>query len=75
MASLAPPLKHIPFTETGDDGRDYVGNPWYDWALRIAQAHAGGVTATVTLAKITGGGTDGSLTIVNGRITAVVQPT
>lgn len=75
MASLAPPPKHIPFTEVGANGRDYVGNPWYDWALRIAQAHAGGVTTTVTLAKVTALGTDGSLTIVNGRITAVVQPT
>ena len=34
-----------------------------------------GYTGTVTLAKITGGGTDGSLTVVNGLITAVTAPT
>lgn len=70
MANLAPPPKSYPVV--ADDGR--AEPPWYDWALRVAQA-SGGVSTTVTLAKITGGGTDGSLTIVDGRITAVVQPT
>jgi hypothetical protein len=34
-----------------------------------------GVTGAVTLAKVTGGGTDGSLTFTNGIITAFVAPT
>lgn len=32
-------------------------------------------SGTVALAKITGGGTDGSITVVNGAITAYVAPT
>lgn len=34
-----------------------------------------GITATVSLAKITAGGVDGSLTVKNGIITGVVNPT
>lgn len=41
----------------------------------LQAASAAGYTGTVTLAKITGGGTDGSLTITNGLITAVTAPT
>lgn len=36
---------------------------------------APGITGTVTLAKLTGGGTNGSITFVKGLITAVVTPT
>lgn len=41
----------------------------------LQTAFAAGYTGTVTLAKITGGGTNGSLTITNGLITAVTAPT
>lgn len=41
----------------------------------LQAASAAGYTGTVTLAKITGGGADGSLTIVNGLITAAIAPT
>ena len=34
-----------------------------------------GITTTVTLAKLTGGGSNGSLTITKGIITAVTNPT
>lgn len=34
-----------------------------------------GVSGTVALAKLTGGGNNGSLTIANGVITKIVQPT
>jgi hypothetical protein len=34
-----------------------------------------GISATVALAKITAGGTDGSLTVANGIITAYTAPT
>lgn len=36
---------------------------------------APGITGTVTLAKITGGGANGSLTFTKGIITAVTNPT
>lgn len=70
MLSLTPPPRNYSAVALEDGTMEPA---WYDWTLRVAQD--GGATATVTLAKITGGGTDGSLTIVNGRITAVVQPT
>ncbi len=43
--------------------------------LSAAQLPAAGISGTVALAKITGGGSDGSLTFVNGQITAKVDPT
>jgi hypothetical protein len=68
---LPPPRLY----EVVDPSDGQATNPWYDWALRVGQTLNSGISVTVTLAKITGGGTDGSLTIVNGLITAVVQPT
>ena len=41
----------------------------------LQAALAAGVSGTVTLAKITGGGANGSLTVVGGIITAIVNPT
>ena len=73
--SVDPPLKHTPFTENLPDGSQKVTNFWYDWALNLALLFKSGVTTTVPLAKLTGGGTAGSLTIVKGVITSVVEPT
>jgi hypothetical protein len=36
---------------------------------------ASGFSGTVPLAKLTGGGANGSITVQNGLITAVVEPT
>lgn len=44
-------------------------------ALLKAMAYGSGLTTTVVLAKITGGGTDGSLTFTNGLLTSKVDPT
>lgn len=41
----------------------------------IQAALAAGATGTVPLAKITGGGANGSLTVTKGIITAIVNPT
>ncbi len=41
----------------------------------VQAAFASGFSGTVTLAKLTGGGANGSLTVVNGLITAVTAPT
>jgi len=43
--------------------------------LSTGQLPPSGFSGTVPLAKITVGGTDGSLTATNGLITAVVNPT
>jgi len=70
--SLIPPPRLYEVVDLVDG---QATNPWYDWTLRVGQLLSTGASATVPLAKITGGGTDGSLTIVNGLITSVVQPT
>lgn len=41
----------------------------------FANPLAGGASGTVTLAALTGGGTQGSLTVTNGLITGIVNPT
>jgi hypothetical protein len=45
------------------------------WLLSVAGALSGGVTATIPLAKITSGGTDGALVVRNGLIVQITQPT
>lgn len=52
-----------------------MSEPWFTWLLDVKRRLSPGLTATVTLAKLTGGGTNGSLTFVNGILTAVTQPT
>jgi hypothetical protein len=53
-----------------------------DWSIVINRPTTiagygitGGITDTVALAKITGGGANGSLTVVDGLITAYTPPT
>jgi hypothetical protein len=41
----------------------------------LAAAVANGITTTITTAKLTGGGTDGSMTFVNGILTASTPAT
>jgi len=41
----------------------------------VQEQLAQGVSGIVTLAKITGGGMNGSLTVTNGLITGIVEPT
>lgn len=70
----APPHFRDVFTELADGTRQ-VDQGWHDWFLDISRTLSSGASTTVPLAKITGGGADGSLTITNGIITAVTQPT
>lgn len=72
MQTLNPPPKTTPFSdpETG-----VTSNAWYSWALDVARFQASGVSGTFTLAKITGGGSPGSVTFTNGLITGFVAPT
>lgn len=43
--------------------------------VTFANPLSGGVSGTVSLAKLTGGGTNGSLTVANGLITNITNPT
>jgi hypothetical protein len=73
MAFRDPPHNRNLFVEV--DGRYFVDQDWFRWFMSVAEFARLGITTTVTLAKITGPGTNGSLTIVNGLITSVTQPT
>jgi len=46
-------------------------NPWWTWFSGLSK----GISTTVDLAPLTGAGTQGTLTVVNGIITAYTPPT
>lgn len=49
---------------------------WLNGVYNILKGTIGiGFTGTVTIAKLTGGGTNGTLTYTNGVVTHVVPPT
>lgn len=56
------------------DTAGIVSPAWFDWFFSLARA-VNGADGTVTLAKITPGGTDGSLVIQAGRIVTINPPT
>lgn len=77
---LNPP----PFTSAiAEDPKDrlkttVVTAVWKQWFLTLAQyinSGNGGYTGTVALAKLTSGGANGSLTVVDGIITEYTAPT
>ena len=68
--------------------QDHLGTPhvgymfslqWDGWFKKLANSInsniAAGYTGTISLAKLTSTGTNGSITVVNGVITAVTEPT
>jgi hypothetical protein len=63
-----PPAGYSLLTKTAGGLYLWDGEDWYKLV-------SGGISGTVPLAKLTGGGTDGTLTITNGIITARVDPT
>lgn len=48
---------------------------FFEEVARLANFAQPGISTTVTLAKLTGGGANGSLTFVNGILTAATAPT
>ena len=75
MAFPQPPKYYPPVELDQASGRYELTEPWHDWFLRVARDFGLGYSGTVALAKITGGGADGSLTVVDGLVTAVTAPT
>lgn len=73
MATIQDPPRFVPVT----DGVTWnIANPWYTWLQEnVTKRLNAGKTVTVPLAKITGGGTDGSLRFENGLLVEVTQPT
>ncbi len=73
--SFPTPPYHRDLIQPAFDGRAVVDEQWHDFFRALSEALNTGATATVPLAKITSGGSNGSLTITNGIITSVVAPT
>lgn len=48
---------------------------WKQFFISLKRVLSPGINASVTLAKLTTGGTNGSLTFVNGILTAYTAPT
>ncbi len=84
-----PPPRAMPALQDAA-GATYEGRifyrPWSLWFSNLAATVnkliatvngnlAAGYSGTISLAKLTGTGTNGSITVVNGIITSVVQPT
>jgi hypothetical protein len=77
-----PPLRDMPVLSdrvgTPHEGAIFTLN-WSGFFRKLVDALnsnlAAGYTGTVPLAALTSGGTQGSLTVTNGIITAVVKPT
>ena len=49
--------------------------PWFGWLSRLSGLLVSGYTGTITTAKLTGGGTEGSMTFVNGILVSQTQAT
>lgn len=74
MSFITPP-HHRDLFQALPDGRFVVDEQWHDFFRSLADALNSGRTANITLAKITGAGSDGALTITNGLVTSVTPPT
>lgn len=77
---LWPPQKQTPIASTEMGIATQYFFKWCDTVFKLLKGTLGvgigqSTPTTVVLAKITTGGTNGSLTVVNGVITAYVAPT
>ena len=70
MATLISPIPNQPIAESHE---------WRDWFFRIGQTTNNvletGISVTITTAKLTTSGTEGSMTFTNGILTAQTQAT
>jgi hypothetical protein len=48
---------------------------WSGWFRAVFNVLSPGITTTISLAKLTGGGANGSITIVKGIVTKYIAPT
>jgi hypothetical protein len=48
---------------------------WSGWFRNLYNVLAPGLTTTISLAKLTGGGANGSISIENGIVTSYTAPT
>lgn len=67
------PLRNAPISEDGNS--KVFSQFWSGWFRVLYNILSPGISANVTLAKLTTGGANGSLTVKNGIITSYTAPT
>lgn len=67
--SQIPPIQ----TPISDGG--LISQYWYRWLFAINSLFNSGFSGTIVTAQLTSGGTQGSITLVNGVVTAQVAAT
>ena len=68
---FAPIQKVVTLVESNGTATVY----FFNWLMLLYNMLKPGITVTVPVAKLTGGGSNGSLTYKNGILTAAVPPT
>lgn len=74
MSNQQPPYTRS-VVELLPDGTYKVDQAWHGWFLQLAATLARGRDASITLAKITPGGTNGTLVFRAGLLIDVTAPT
>lgn len=69
------PIAALPANQAELAGGTPAATQWYQWFVSVKRVLLPGISTTVTLAKLTTGGANGSLKVVNGIITAYTAPT
>lgn len=75
---VPPPSTGTPAVEDRRGGTMYFTSIWRQWFISLAaiiNSSPTGVSVTITTAKLTAGGTNGSMTFTNGILTSHVQAT
>ena len=75
MPTQPKPPTYYPIGFVGPQDEVIVAEAWQAWFTLWASERDRAFSGTIPLAKLTGGGADGSLTITNGLITQAVAPT
>jgi hypothetical protein len=71
---MSQPL-HVPSSVAMVTPERIVQLPWLQFFIDIASLFTAVKTVVVPIGKLTGGGTNGSLTFTNGLLTSYVDPT
>lgn len=72
-----PPPRASMMVEVDKEGKTRgIGTQlWTGWFRKVWQQFHSAFSGTIPLAKLTGGGVNGSIVVTNGIITKVVPPT
>ena len=69
------PVTSLPAKAAPVLAQQFFETQWYQFFASVKRVLSPGISTKVALAKLTVGGANGSLTVVNGIITGYVAPT